>query len=424
MGKIQSVKGMRDLLPPQSEHFASLEEEAARFFQRYGYSEIRTPILEETALFARGVGEETDMVSKEMFSFPDGKDQKMLALRPEGTASVVRAYLENRVGERLSLVKWYYLGPMFRRERPAAGRYRQFFQIGAECIGVATPEADAEMLEMLWGFFQRVGAPGLSLKLNSIGDAVCRPAYREALVRFLSGVAEKLCEDCKRRSQTNPLRVLDCKREECQAATREAPVPIEHLCEPCRAHHNRLLEILNLYQIPYLIAPRLVRGLDYYNRTAFEITASQGLGAQDAVCGGGRYDGLIRLLGGPDTPAIGFAIGLDRLVLVLEAAQKLSSLPPPPLFLGFFDKNGQERALLLGRDLRREGIRCQVDLRGGKLKGQLDRANKLGARFVLLLGGDELSRGVAVLRDMAASTQEEIALDGVIAQLRERLVRT
>jgi histidyl-tRNA synthetase len=415
MSRIQTVKGMRDLLPranaaeSSTETFQRVEEAARRLFARYGYGEVRTPILEEEALFKRGVGEETDMVSKEMFAFADGKDETRVVLRPENTAGAVRAYLENRVGEKQPVTKWYYIGPMFRRERPAKGRYRQFWQIGAELIGLPDAEADAEVLEMLWSFFTAVGAPGLTLKLNSIGDQSCRPAFRQALDAFLADVADQLCEDCRRRRATNPMRVLDCKNPSCQKLTEGAPTPVDSLCGPCRAHYDRVRQLLARYEIPFTEAPRLVRGLDYYTRTAFEITASLGVGAQDAVCGGGRYDGLVKALGGPEVPAIGFAIGLDRLVLVLEAAGKAEVERPKLVYLAYLDPAGKDQALLIARDLRRAGLYCEVDPKGGKFGKQLDRANQAGAALAVISGGAELSRGEVILKDMRQSAGEDKA---------------
>jgi histidyl-tRNA synthetase len=400
---IKAVKGMRDILPPSSAAWNQAEAVAREVFRTYNYHEIRTPILEETALFARGVGQDTDIVSKEMYTFQD-RDGSSLTLRPEATASVIRAYIEHRLDQRPGLQKLYYIGPMFRRERPQKGRYRQFFQIGAEAIGSESPAADAEVIEMVVELLRRAGLSGFQLLINSVGDQNCRPQYVALLKDRLKEVAGHLCEDCQRRSETNPLRVLDCKVPEDQPLIDALPSIQDHLCEACQAHFNAVRATLDDRGIPYEVRPRMVRGLDYYMRTTFEIVHGA-LGAQNSVLGGGRYDGLAESLGSRiHSPGIGFSIGEDRLVMSLE--QTAPSKEDPLVIVTFTPGDPTRRAAAhAAAELRAQGIR--VDLAEGKLKKVFEVANKLNARVAVICGQNETAAGAISMKDM--ETQEQVS---------------
>jgi histidyl-tRNA synthetase len=408
---IKAVKGTRDLLPPATDVWNRVEEAARAVFHSYNYHEIRTPILEETQLFARGVGAETDIVTKEMYTFED-RDGSSLTLRPENTASVIRAYIEHRLDQRSGVQKLYYIGPMFRRERPQKGRYRQFYQIGAEAIGSESPEVDAEVIEMVIEILDRAGLAGYKLLLNSVGDRNCRPGYIERLRRELAGVAHNLCGDCQRRVDTNPLRVLDCKVEADQPVIDKLPAIVDHLCPECRAHFDAVRESLDSRGIAYEVRPRLVRGLDYYMRTTFEVVHGS-LGAQNSVLGGGRYDGLAESLGSKAAaPGIGFSIGEDRLVMSVEEGQSPAALD---LLIAPLGRAAARQAASMARDCRRAGL-C-VEIAEGKLKRQMELANKLGARFVLIAGDDELAAGRYALKNMATGVQESLAADEIAARI-------
>ena len=415
--KITAVKGMNDLLPEEIGRFQFIERTAHAVFGRYGFGEVRTPVLEKTALFVRGVGEETDIVGKEMYTFEDKGGESnsgtMVSLRPEGTAPAVRAGIEHNVFQQDPMVRWYYLGPMFRRERQQRGRYRQFSQVGAEIYGPASPYAEAELLDSAVAFLTALGLPDISLELNSLGDEICRPKYVEALVAYLKGRAAELCPDCQRRLETNPLRVLDCKVEGCKAVTQSVPEVEAHLCEPCKAHYATLLGLLDALGIKYRKNPRIVRGLDYYTRTVFECVSQTvgegGLGSQNTVLAGGRYDKLIKNLGGPEVPAVGFAAGIERLAILL-AAQKKDFREPPALFVASMNEAARQRALTLAAGLRRAGVSVDQDLRGGSLKSQLKRADKSGAKYVVVLGESELASGKAKLKLMASGEEREVDL--------------
>lgn len=408
---IKAVKGTRDLLPPSTEVWNRVETVARRIFRAYNYHEIRTPILEETQLFARGVGEDTDIVTKEMYTFID-RDESSLTLRPENTASVIRAYIEHRLDQRPGLQKLYYLGPMFRRERPQKGRYRQFFQIGAEAIGSDSPVLDAEVIELVVEILNGVGLNGYQLLINSVGDHNCRPQFVDRLRSELKGVAHQLCGDCQRRAETNPLRVLDCKVEADQAIIDKLPSIQDNLCEPCRTHFEAVKQYLTDRGIEYKVHPRMVRGLDYYMRTTFEVVHGA-LGAQNSVLGGGRYDGLAESLGSRvHSPGIGFSIGEDRLVMAVEGNQ-----PPTPLdlFLAPMGEAATRHAAVLARDLRRCGY--SVELSEGKLKRSLELANKLGARFTLIVGENEMAAGRYALKNMQTGEQENLTREEAVARL-------
>ena len=388
-----------------------MEATAREVFRTYNYHEIRTPILEETQLFARGVGEETDIVTKEMYTFED-RDGSSLTLRPENTASVIRAYIEHRLDQRPGVQKLYYIGPMFRRERPQKGRYRQFFQIGAEAIGSESPAVDAEVIEMVMEVLARTGMRDARLLVNSVGDHHCRPQYVERLRRELAGVVSQLCGDCQRRAVTNPLRVLDCKVEADQAIIDKLPSILDDLCEPCRTHFALVKQYLDDRGIAYEVRPRMVRGLDYYMRTTFEVVHGA-LGAQNSVLGGGRYDGLAESLGSKvHSPGIGFSIGEDRLVSIVEGCQKPA---PLDLFVAPLGTQAMRHAGGLARELRRAGY--AVELVETKLKRAMELANKAGARFTMIIGDDEMLAGRYALKNMASGEQQNLTRDEIFAVL-------
>jgi len=412
--KISGVKGMNDVLPGQVGRWHELEAVAREVFALYGYREVRTPVVEPAALFARGVGEQTDIVNKEMYVFEDkGEDQ--LALRPEGTAGTVRAFIEHGAfvdGPQ----KWFYMGAMFRRERPQKGRYRQFHQIGCEAFGIAEPAIDAEQIAMLADYLGRMGVKA-TLKINSVGDPACRPAYLADLKAYLVGHAATLCADCRERTQKNPLRVLDCKVPTCQPVLEQAPRLLERLCDGCRDHFAAVKAGLDALGVAYRVEPRLVRGLDYYIRTAYEFT-SDALGAQSAVAGGGRYDGLIETLGGPPTPGIGFGLGMERLALILEANGRPIPARTPEVFFISADPAGAAEALRLAAALRKGGIACDLDARGGKFKTQVKQAERVGAKYLVVLGGNEVAAGEAKLKDMATRAETPVKLADLASALR------
>jgi histidyl-tRNA synthetase len=409
---IQAVKGTKDLLPDEIAAWHRIEGTARALFALYGYREIRTPIFEPTELFARGIGQETDIVSKEMYTFED-RDGGSLTLRPEATAGIVRAVIEHNLMNTDPALKVYTLGPMFRRERPQKGRYRQFHQVNVEVFGVTSPSIDVEVVEMALAYLEGCGLTQYELVLNSVGDAKCRPAYVETLRTALRGQKDKLCADCQRRTETNPLRVLDCKVPQDQPVIESLPRISDHLCDECRAHFAQVRRELELLGIPYRLSHRLVRGLDYYVRTTFEVLSGE-LGAQNSVLGGGRYDGLVKELGGPDIPGIGFALGMERLVMLI---------PPVPVearcevFLATLVPEGRDLALRLQRQLRKAGVSAMTDHEGRGLKSQMKRADRLGARFVAILGEDEMAKARWTVRDMKASTQEEVGLDAAAEYL-------
>ncbi len=413
--KVKLVKGFRDILPPAISVWQWAEKTVGQLFESYGFLEVRLPILEHTELFARGIGETTDIVEKEMYSFPDRKERS-LCLRPEGTASVVRAYL-SAGAEQGSITKWYYSGPMFRYERPQKGRYRQFWQMGLELLNDPGPDTDAELLAMLALLFSRLGIKSVVLEINSLGCPVCRPVYRDKLVEFLEGISQELCADCKRRLKTNPLRVLDCKNPTCKKAAKKAPSTLDHLCPECDEHFSGLSRALSALEVKYKVNPRIVRGLDYYNRTAFEFLAKDGLGSQNAIAAGGRYDGLIEELGGPKTPAFGFALGMDRLMLLIpEDKMPATGLD---LFVAPLGEQAYEKMFPVVQKLRKSGIKTEMlGDRGSKgLKPKMKRADKLGVRYVLIIGENELESGTAQLRDMKGGEQQNVSLEDLPGEL-------
>ena len=413
---IAAIKGMNDILPGEVETWQFLEQSAHEVFSIYGFSEIRTPIPEKTELFCRSIGETTDIVEKEMYTFSD-KSENSLTLRPEGTAPVMRSFIQNRLYNLDSISKLYYMGPMFRYERPQKGRYRQFHQIGVEVIGVEDPKIDAQVLAMLHQYFNRIGIDSVSLQVNSLGCSECRPVYRQQLINYLESRLDKLCPECQRRYRTNPLRVLDCKVQRCREAIVDAPSVIEYLCAACNDHFTQVKKYLTALHVPFSINSRMVRGLDYYVRTTFELVTDQ-LGSQNAVAAGGRYDGLVESLGGPALPGIGFAIGLERLVLMKG---KQRSVPTAlQLFIAALGKEAAEQAFVLMSRLQAGGVCVEMDYRGKSLKAQMRRANKLNAVFTLILGDEELQSGQAQLKNMADSSQSTIALDTLVEVLTEK----
>jgi histidyl-tRNA synthetase len=413
---LKAVRGTRDLLPPETALWNRIEATARAVFARYNFGEIRTPIFEDTSLFARSVGEETDIVSKEMYTWEDraraqSEKAQSLTLRPENTAGVVRAYIEHKLGETGQLQKLYYIGPQFRRERPQKGRYRQFFQIGAEVIGPPSagsesPLRDAEVLEMLATLLDELGIRGWTLELNSVGSAADRARYNETLRAALAPVASRMCEDCQRRAVTNPLRVLDCKVPEDQPIIATLPVIADSLDQESRDHFAAVLAALDLAGVTYTRNHRLVRGLDYYTRTTFEFTHG-GLGAQNALLGGGRYDGLSEAIGGPKAPGIGFAMGQDRLVLTLQALDQKAALPQVDAYIAPLGENVSPAALALARELRREGLRVELGDGGFRLKKSFEAADKV-ARRIVILGEDEVQSGMLTVKDFATGVQSKV----------------
>ncbi len=417
---ISGIKGMNDILPGEVETWQFLEEQARRIFQVYGFAEVRVPVVEKTELFCRSIGETTDIVEKEMYTFAD-KSGNSLTLRPEGTAPVMRAFIEHKLHAQDPVARLFYIGPMFRYERPQKGRYRQFHQIGAEAVGVEDPRLDALIMAMLSHYLEAVGIRDVELQVNSLGCPACRSGYREALIDFLRPRLDALCDDCRRRWQNNPLRVLDCKVPGCREATAAAPSILDHLDQSCADHFSRVQEALTDLAIPFTVNPRMVRGLDYYTKTTFEVVTGS-LGAQNAVAAGGRYDRLIADLGGPALPGIGFAMGVERLVL-LRGEDRIAA-PRPALFLAAIGEEAARKAFALLHSLQRRGIPADADFEGKSLKAQLRRAGKLRARFTLILGEAELARQLGQLRDMDSGTQEEIPLAGFETAFLERLGET
>ncbi len=415
--KIQAIRGVKDILPAEMPMWHLLESTARRLLETSGYAEIKIPVFEATDLFARSLGAATDVVEKEMYTFPD-RDGKSLTLRPEGTASVMRAYIEHHLWADAPLTKLYYTGPMFRHERPQAGRFRQFHQIGAEALGSTSPLLDAEQLVLLDRLFRALNVTPTTLLLNSLGCPLCRPGYRDALKAFLATRLDRLCDACRRRYDTNPMRILDCKREECRAATQDAPAITDYLGPECVAHFGAVTAALDDVGIAYRVEPRLVRGLDYYTKTAFEFTA-EGLGAQNTIAAGGRYDGLVETLGGPATPGVGFALGIERVVALLK--QGSTTPRAPGVFIAALGEAAGRRLAPLLTALRDAGIRTEIDYDRGSLKSQLRKADKFGARYTVILGDDEIAQQTAVVRDMDTKAQDHVPFDGLLSHLAARL---
>jgi histidyl-tRNA synthetase len=411
---IQLIRGFKDILPGEIEVWQQIERTACALFEDFGFKEIRIPVMERTELFARSIGEDTDIVEKEMYTFPDRKGD-LITLRPEATASVVRAYIQHRMYSVDSVQKFYTIGPMFRRERPQKGRYRQFYQINAEVFGVASPLIDVQLIFILMTLLKRLDVTDVQAHINSLGCPECRPNYRLALAEFLVKLDDRLCADCRRRRERNPLRVLDCKVPSCREALTDAPSILDHLCNDCRQDFETVQTALGRLGIVYLTDKRLVRGLDYYTRTTFEIQTGA-LGAQSAVAGGGRYDGLVKMLDGPDTPATGFAIGLDRLAEIV-GQKKTAAGKPPALFAAALGDEGQKQAFQWVSRWCDQGLRAEMDFGGRSLKSQMKRADKLGAAYAMIIGDNELSEGVVILRDMKTKEQVRIAVEEVVEKV-------
>ena len=414
---LRGIKGVKDILPDEIARWQLIEDMARRLSLSYGYQEIRVPVFEMTELFARSIGASTDIVEKEMYTFQD-RDGTSLTLRPEATAGVVRAYIEHNLGGSAVSQKFFYLGPMFRHERPQAGRLRQFHQYGVEYFGMRSPLADVEVVSLLWRFLSGLGLPDLTLEINSLGDAADRPPYKAALLEFLKTREDRLCQNCRRRMGTNPLRVLDCKVPGCQTATEDAPRITDHLSAGSRRHFEDVQAGLRDLGIPFSLNSRLVRGLDYYTQTIFEVTSGR-LGAQNAVAAGGRYDGLVEALGGASTPAVGFAVGLERVALVLPA----SAIPRPHslIFVAAFGEQGVTAGTRVLDELRRLGLRADTDYRASTLKAHLRQADRLGAEYVVIIGDDEVTKGRLLVRNMRTKEQEELPLLTAARSLSSRL---
>ena len=413
-----TIKGFKDILPDDIANWQRLESEARRIFQAFGFQEIKTPLLESTELFSRGIGEDTDIVSKEMYSLKDSKGRG-LTLRPEATASVVRAYIQHRLYQKNPIQKLFTIGPMFRHERPQKGRFRQFHQINAELFGDSGPRSDVDVISMAMYLFDAIGLADLKLHLNSLGCPQCRPRFREEVKGYLVQKAGSLCPDCQRRAQTNPLRVFDCKTETCPQVVSGAPSIIEFLCEACQNHFELVQGDLDRLGLPFVLNHRLVRGLDYYNRTTFEIQTER-LGAQNAVAGGGRYDGLVKLLGGPDHPAIGFALGVERVIALFED-EMTSENKRPDFFIAALGEAAQDATFRWAVLLRKNGFWVEMDYGAKGLKSQMKRAGHVGARKVLIVGDNELATGKGILRDMETKEQGEVDLQNIAKILKEAL---
>ncbi|MBF0226153.1 MAG: histidine--tRNA ligase [Desulfobacterales bacterium] len=415
---IQLIKGFKDILPEEIGYWQKIEKTAINIFENFGFKEIRIPLLEKSELFQKSIGEETDIVEKEMYTFAD-RSGDLITLRPEATASVVRSYIQHKMYASDSVRKFYTIGPMFRRERPQKGRYRQFYQINAEVFGVSSPLIDAQIIFMLMSIFFELSVQDATLHLNSLGCPKCRPSYKKALLDLLESKEENLCQDCKRRSQNNPLRVLDCKVDSCRNIMETAPSIIDFLCEECINHFQSVKRALSDLGIEFLIDKRLVRGLDYYTRTTFEIQTGA-LGAQSAVAGGGRYDGLVKTLGGPDEPAIGFAIGFDRLVEII-ALNDENLKKGPDIFIAGLGDLAVYKAFELSSILSKDNIKAEMDFSGKSLKSLMKRADKLNAENVLIIGDKELQEGNAIIRNMKTKEQFSVNIENIIENIKEYL---
>lgn len=416
---IQKIKGTFDIMPEEIPTWRFIEETARAVATRYGFDEIRTPTFEATELFRRGVGDTTDVVQKEMYTFLDrGDEGRSITLRPEGTASIARAIIEHgRCSDAMPL-KLFYIISCFRCEAPQAGRSREFYQFGTELYGTETPAADATSIAVADALLRELGLPNIKLHINSIGCPTCRPNYRAALVEYFSAHESELCPTCQARLKTNPLRILDCKSPICHKIAEGAPRTLDHLCPDCAGHHQGLTEALDALGIAYEVDTAIVRGLDYYTRTVFEFIA-EGIGAQSTVCGGGRYDGLTEQIGGPRLPGIGFAMGITRLIMAMEAAGiTVPGKQPPKLYIASLGAAASIKALQLAEELRNGGLYVECDLVGRSLKAQMKYANKIGADYTLILGDNEIETGRAMLRSMKDSAQEEIALGDLAEKLK------
>jgi len=413
---IPAIRGTHDILPGDVERWQRVEAVSRDLFGRYGYAEVRTPIIEREELFAKGTGETTDIVQKEMYAFTD-KGGERITLRPEATPSLVRAFVEHSLEQSMAVPKIYLFGPMFRYERPQKGRYRQFHQLDVEVFGVSDPAIDAEVLDLAWALVTGLGIADVELVVNSVGCQACRPAFGEALVKALGEDVGTLCGDCRRRATTNPLRIFDCKVPQDQPIIDRLPHSVDYLCKSCRTHFAAVEKHLGVYGIPYRVSHRLVRGLDYYTRTTFEILAGS-IGAQNAILGGGRYDGLVKHLGGPDRVGIGFAAGIERLVLAMPASA--GARPRTAFFVAAMGEPARDAAIALLRDLRRAGLEAHMEYEGRSLKSQMKRADRLKTAYALILGEDELARAVVTVKDMRAGEQAQVGRDAILEYCRAR----
>ncbi len=407
---IQKIKGTMDILPDETPLFRYIESVMRQEAEKYGFGEIRTPTFENTELFVRGVGDTTDVVQKEMYTFNDRDENRSISLRPEGTASVARAIIENGKCSDPMPLKYYYIISCFRHEKPQAGRSREFFQFGTEMFGSDSPMADATSIALANSVIKRLGLNNVKLCINSIGCRECRPKYRNALKEYLSSNADKLCDTCKERLEKNPLRVLDCKNPDCKLIAQNAPKTVEHLCESCKSKHEFLKSALSSMNIPYVEDPSIVRGLDYYTGTVFEFIA-EGIGAQSTVCGGGRYDGLVESLGGPKLSGIGFGMGITRIILAMrEAGVADIEARVPDLYIAALGERAAVQSLVITERLRQKGRFVECDVVGRSLKAQMKYANKISAKYTLILGDEEIDKGIAQLRDMNSGEQREVEL--------------
>lgn len=417
---VKRPRGTNDFLPEDTAKWQYIEQVLRDLCKDYGYEEIRTPVFEDTELFHRGVGDTTDIVQKEMYTFEDAGGRS-ITLRPENTAAAARAYIEDKLFADTQPTKLFYIGPMFRYERPQAGRFRQFHQFGVECFGTDSPAADAEIIALAWEFYRRLGLTDMEVHLNSVGCPNCRPGHRQKLQEFLSSKYDELCNTCKERYEKNPLRILDCKSPVCQELTVGAPTTLDCLCDDCREHFEQVRKYLDIAGIPYSIDDRLVRGLDYYTNTAFEIHM-KGIGSQSAVCGGGRYNGLIEEIGGKSIPGVGYAQGLERVFNSLKAQGiEIPVNNDKDVFVATLGKSADVTAFRILNLMREKGIKAEMDLLGRSLKSQMKYADKFNVKYTVILGEDEISKGVACVRDMSDSSQTEVALDEVLDYLADRI---
>ena len=413
MKLIKAARGTKDIFGEDAVKYTYISKTAQEIFESYGYTFIKTPIFEETDLFKRGIGEGTDVVEKEMYTFKDRGDRS-LTLRPENTASVVRSYLENAIYGKEDVTKYYYNGSMFRYERPQAGRQREFNQIGVEVLGESSPILDAEVIAMSYSLLEKLGITDLEVHINSVGTNASRTKYREMLLNFLEPMKEELCEDCRMRMEKNPLRVLDCKVDKCKELTKDAPSIIDSLNEEERAHYETVKKYLDIFGVKYVEDSRLVRGLDYYSSTVYEIVTNK-LGAQGTVLGGGRYDNLLKQLGDKDIPAVGFAAGVERMMMLLEDYPKNN----PDVYVAWLGENTQEFGLKIAKILRDNGIKTFVDFNSKGMKSHMKKADKLAVKYCIIVGEDEMNQDVVVLKDFSARTQEEMSLEKAIEIIKK-----
>ena len=410
----KAVKGTKDVLPGEIYKTQYIESTALDVAERFGFKEIRTPVFEHTELFQRGVGDTTDVVQKEMYTFDD-KGGRSITLRPEGTAGAARSFLENGLCNETLPQKVCYLTSCYRYEKPQAGRLREFHQFGVECFGAQSPLADAEIISLANTFFKELGVKDLTLEINSIGCPTCRAEYHKALKTYFEGRKDELCDTCKDRLERNPMRILDCKSPVCSEIAKDAPVVLDYLCDECREHFEKVKSYLNAQNIAFKVNPRIVRGLDYYTKTVFEFI-SESIGAQGTVCGGGRYDGLIEELGGQKTPSLGFGLGIERLMLLMEAQGcEFPKESMPDLFIAALGEKAQLKAVEIANDMRAEGFTCLYDVNGRGLRAQMKYANKLGAKYTIVLGDDEVESGIAKLKNMESGEETEIALQTFVS---------